>query len=41
MCSPSGCATIRWTGNFERFDTMALPELARLFRGKTGIVDHC
>ena len=27
--------------DFERFDTMALPELARLFRGKTGIVDHC
>ena len=25
----------------ERFDTAALPELARLFIGKTGIVDHC
>ena len=24
----------------ERFDTAALPELARLFIGKTGIVDH-
>lgn len=27
--------------DFERFDTAALPELARLFIGKTGIVDHC
>lgn len=26
--------------DFERFDTAALPELARLFLGKTGIVDH-
>ena len=26
--------------DFERFDTGALPELARLFIGKTGIVDH-
>ncbi len=26
--------------DFERFDTAALPELAALFRGKTGIVDH-
>ena len=25
----------------ERFDTMALPGLAKLFIGKTGIVDHC
>ena len=25
----------------ERFDTAALPELARLFIGKTGIMDHC
>ena len=25
----------------ERFDTRALPALARLFIGKTGIVDHC
>ena len=25
----------------ERFDTAALPALARLFLGKTGIVDHC
>lgn len=25
----------------ERFDTAALPELARLFVGKTGIADHC
>ena len=25
----------------ERFDTAALPELARLFIGKTGIADHC
>ena len=25
----------------ERFDTAALPDLARLFIGKTGIVDHC
>ena len=24
----------------ERFDTQALPELARLFLGKTGILDH-
>jgi hypothetical protein len=27
--------------DLERFDTMALPELAKLFIGKTGIVDHC
>ena len=27
--------------DFERFDREALPELARLFLGKTGIVDHC
>ncbi len=26
--------------DFERFDTEALPELARLFIGKTGVVDH-
>ena len=26
--------------DFERFDTEALPELARLFIGKSGIVDH-
>ena len=26
--------------DFERFDTMALPALAKLFVGKTGIVDH-
>ncbi len=26
--------------DLERFDTQALPELARLFLGKTGIVDH-
>lgn len=26
--------------DFERFDTAALPELAALFRGKTGILDH-
>lgn len=26
--------------DFERFDTQALPELAKLFVGKTGIVDH-
>ena len=26
--------------DFERFDTMALPELAKLFIGKAGIVDH-
>ena len=26
--------------DFERFDTVALPELAKLFIGKTGIVDH-
>lgn len=26
--------------DFERFDTAALPKLAELFRGKTGIVDH-
>ncbi len=26
--------------DYERFDTQALPELARLFLGKTGIVDH-
>ena len=26
--------------DFERFDTGALPELAKLFVGKTGIVDH-
>ena len=26
--------------DWERFDTAALPELARLFIGKTGIVDH-
>ena len=27
--------------DFERFDTGALPALAKLFVGKTGIVDHC
>ena len=27
--------------DMERFDTEALPVLARLFIGKTGIVDHC
>ena len=27
--------------DFERFDAAALPELAKLFVGKTGIVDHC
>ena len=26
--------------DFERFDTAALPGLAKLFMGKTGIVDH-
>lgn len=26
--------------DFERFDTEALPELARMFLGKTGILDH-
>ena len=26
--------------DFERFDTFALPELAKLFIGKTGLVDH-
>ena len=26
--------------DFEKFDTEALPELARLFVGKTGICDH-
>ena len=26
--------------DFERFDTAALPELARMFVGKSGIVDH-
>ncbi len=26
--------------DFERFDTQALPQLAKLFIGKTGIVDH-
>ena len=26
--------------DYERFDTQALPELARLFLGKTGIIDH-
>ena len=26
--------------DFERFDSSALPELAKLFIGKTGIVDH-
>ena len=26
--------------DFERFDTAALPELAKLFVGKSGIVDH-
>ena len=26
--------------DFERFDSAALPKLAELFRGKTGIVDH-
>ena len=26
--------------DFERFDTAALPGLAKLFIGKTGIVDH-
>ena len=27
--------------DFERFDTGALPALAKLFIGKTGILDHC
>ncbi len=27
--------------DMERFDTAALPALAKLFVGKTGIVDHC
>ena len=27
--------------DMERFDTAALPALARLFIGKTGIIDHC
>ena len=27
--------------DFERFDSAALPVLAKLFVGKTGIVDHC
>ena len=27
--------------DLERFDTAALPELAKLFIGKTGIIDHC
>lgn len=27
--------------DMERFDTAALPSLAKLFIGKTGIVDHC
>ena len=27
--------------DMERFDTAALPELAKLFLGKTGILDHC
>ena len=27
--------------DWERFDTQALPTLARLFIGKTGIIDHC
>ena len=27
--------------DYERFDTAALPALAKLFIGKTGIVDHC
>ena len=27
--------------DFERFDREALPELSRLFLGKTGVVDHC
>ena len=27
--------------DLERFDTAALPRLAKLFIGKTGIVDHC
>ena len=26
--------------DFERFDTAALPRMAELFRGKTGICDH-
>lgn len=26
--------------DYERFDTAALPELARLFIGKTGVIDH-
>ncbi len=26
--------------DFERFDTQSLPELAKLFLGKTGVVDH-
>ena len=27
--------------DMERFDTAALPALAKLFIGKTGIIDHC
>ncbi|MBE6977673.1 MAG: hypothetical protein E7438_03420 [Ruminococcaceae bacterium] len=27
--------------DFERFDTQALPALAQMFVGKTGILDHC
>ena len=27
--------------DLERFDTLALPALAKLFIGKTGIIDHC
>ena len=27
--------------DLERFDTLALPALAKMFIGKTGIIDHC
>ena len=30
----------RMDRDYERFDPLALPELARLFIGKTGVVDH-
>ena len=37
MCSPCDDQVDR---DFERFDTAALPALAKLFIGKTGIADH-
>ena len=40
MCSPCGSADDQVDRDFEKFDTEALPELARLFVGKTGICDH-